>query len=92
MRNKTQDIETTLGLTPLSIFISAFSPDVTPDTTADGAAGIFGLYLMGDTPTADQVLFVFKKQPLKTNFQHTKTTTATFVLALSKLKFQTAQF
>ena len=39
----------------LSLFITTFYPDVTPDTTADGAAGIFGLYLMGDTPTADQV-------------------------------------
>ena len=29
--------------------------DVSPDTTADGAAGIFGLYLMGATPTEDQV-------------------------------------
>merc|ERR1712037_660094 len=35
--------------------VTIFSEDVTPDTTADGAAGIFGLYLMGDTPTADQV-------------------------------------
>ena len=38
-----------------SLFITDISPDVTPDTTADGAAGIFGLYLMGETPTADQV-------------------------------------
>ena len=35
----------------------SFPPDVTPDTTADGAAGIFGLYLMGATPVADQVHF-----------------------------------
>ena len=52
----------------MSLFIFAFYPDVTPDTTADGAAGIFGLYLMGDTPTADQVHIVFK-QTLD-NFPH----------------------
>lgn len=32
-----------------------FSSEVTPNTTADGAAGIFGLYLMGTTPVEDQV-------------------------------------
>ena len=41
---------------------------MTPDTTADGAAGIFGLYLMGDTPTADQVLFVLKKANVENQF------------------------
>jgi len=35
--------------------VTIFSEDVSPDTTADGAAGIFGLYLMGATPTEDQV-------------------------------------
>ena len=39
----------------------SFPPDVTPDTTADGAAGIFGLYLMGATPIADQVHFKEKE-------------------------------
>ena len=44
-----------------SLFITDISPDVTPDTTADGAAGIFGLYLMGDTPTADQVCLLWTR-------------------------------
>ena len=35
--------------------LTLFQLEVTPDTTADGAAGIFGLYLMGDTPVNDQV-------------------------------------
>ena len=52
----------------MSLLIFAFYLDVTPDTTADGAAGIFGLYLMGDTPTADQVHSNFK-QTLD-NFPH----------------------
>ena len=39
----------------------SFPPDVTPDTTADGAAGIFGLYLMGATPVDDQVHFKEKE-------------------------------
>ena len=35
--------------------ITIFSELVSPNTTADGAAGIFGLYLMGSTPVCDQV-------------------------------------
>ena len=35
--------------------IKIFSEKWSPDTTADGAAGIFGLYLMGCTPVSDQV-------------------------------------
>merc|ERR1719153_1719641 len=35
--------------------VTIFSADLSPDTTADGAAGIFGLYLMGSTPLPDQV-------------------------------------
>ena len=35
--------------------VTIFSELVSPNTTADGAAGIFGLYLMGSTPVCDQV-------------------------------------
>ena len=35
--------------------VTIFSDLVSPHTTADGAAGIFGLYLMGRTPLCDQV-------------------------------------
>ena len=35
--------------------VRIFSECVSPNTTADGAAGIFGLYLMGSTPVSDQV-------------------------------------
>ena len=32
-----------------------FSEELSPNTTADGAAGIFGLYLLGKTPIDKQV-------------------------------------
>jgi len=35
--------------------IKIFSDKLSPNTTADGAAGIFGLYLMGRTPVCDQI-------------------------------------
>ena len=38
-----------------SVKVTIFSDLVSPHTTADGAAGIFGLYLMGSTPVCDQV-------------------------------------
>jgi len=37
------------------IKVVIFSESVSPHTTADGAAGILGLYLMGDTPLEKQV-------------------------------------
>jgi len=38
-----------------SVSVVIFSASVSPHTTADGAAGILGLYLMGDTPLEKQV-------------------------------------
>ena len=38
--------------------VTIFSDLVSPHTTADGAAGIFGLYLMGSTPVVDQVIIL----------------------------------
>ena len=35
--------------------VTIFTDKTTPDTTADGAAGIYGLYLMGNTPLDKQV-------------------------------------
>ena len=35
--------------------VTIFTDKITPDTTADGAAGIYGLYLMGNTPLDKQV-------------------------------------
>ena len=43
--------------------VTIFSDLVSPDTTADGAAGIFGLYLMGSTPVCDQVRTVVIQGP-----------------------------
>ena len=39
-----------------SVSVVIFSASVSPHTTADGAAGILGLYLMGDTPLEKQVI------------------------------------
>ena len=39
-----------------NVRVVIFSDLVSPHTTADGAAGIFGLYLMGSTPVCDQVI------------------------------------
>ena len=35
--------------------VTIFTEKLSPDTTADGAAGIYGLYLMGNTPLDQQV-------------------------------------
>ena len=37
------------------IQVTLISETFTPDTTADGAAGIFGLYLLGSTEPKRQV-------------------------------------
>ena len=37
------------------VYVTIFSEHLSPHTTADGAAGLFSLFLLGDTPLDKQV-------------------------------------
>ena len=43
-----------LKKTDIELDVTIISEKITPETTADGAAGIWGIYLLKDTPIEQQ--------------------------------------